>query len=99
MVVESFSAIWWLAEAEIVNAVAVMGASVSEKQARLITELVPEDGRVWIYRTAIRQENEWPRVPQSSSHQHRFVRCVKIEDGKQPTDLSAEELHIRLPVV
>lgn len=30
---------------------------------------------------------------------HRFVRWVKIEEGKQPTDLSAEELHIRLPMV
>jgi DNA primase len=48
VVVESFTAVWWLAQADIANAVAVMGAPVSEKQAKLIAGLVPEDGRVWI---------------------------------------------------
>jgi DNA primase len=49
VVVESFTAVWWLAQADIANVVAVMGASVSEKQAKLIAELVPEDGRIWLF--------------------------------------------------
>lgn len=99
VVVESFSAVWWLAEAEIINAVAVMGASVSEKQAKLITELVPEDGRVWILADGDQAGERMAKSALKLISPHRFVRWVKIEEGKQPTDLSASELQQILPVV
>ncbi len=67
VVVESFTAVWWLTEADIANVVAVMGASVSEKQAKQIDELVPEDGRVWLLPMEISLVSEWWRARSSSS--------------------------------
>ncbi|MGH8715736.1 MAG: CHC2 zinc finger domain-containing protein [Burkholderiales bacterium] len=99
VVVESFSAVWWLAEAEIINAVAVMGASVSEKQAKLITELVPEDGRVWVFANGDQAGERMAESAMKLIAPHRFVRWVKIGERKQPTDLSADEPQQILPVV
>jgi DNA primase len=99
VVAESFTAVWWLAQADIASAVAVMGASVSEKQARLTTELVPEDGRVWILPDG---DPAGERLAESALKllaPHRFVRWVKLAEGRQPTDVSPEELHTLLPVV
>jgi DNA primase len=52
MVVESFTAVWWLTQAEITNVVALMGASCSETQADLLRDLVPEDRSIWIFPNA-----------------------------------------------
>jgi DNA primase len=45
VVVESFTAVWWLTQAGITNVVALMGASCSETQAGLLRDLVP---RGWL---------------------------------------------------
>ena|GEM_PF-5369034 len=100
VVVESFTAVWWLAEEEdIANAVAVMRPSVSEKQARLIAEVVPEDGRVWILPDGDKSDGRMAESALKLISPHRFVRWVKLDDGKQPTDLNTEELHKILPGV
>jgi DNA primase len=99
VVVESFTAVWWLAQADLSNVVAVMGASVSENQARIITELVPEDGRIWVMPDG---DHAGERMAESAVKllaPHRFVRWVKLDDGKQPTDVSPDELHQLLPVI
>lgn len=98
VVVESFTAVWWLAQADIANAVAVMGASVSEKQARLIAELVPENGRVWLLPDGDKAGLALAENALKLLAPHRFVRWVKLAEGKQPTDVSPEELHTLLPV-
>jgi DNA primase len=98
VVVESFTAVWWLAQADIANAVAAMGASVSEKQAGLIAELVPEDGRIWLFPDGDPAGERLAESAMKLLAPHRFVRWVKLGEGKQPTDVSPEELHTLLPV-
>lgn len=99
VVVESFTAVWWLAEAGIANAAAVMGASVSEKQTRIIAELVPEDGRIWIFPDGDLAGERMAESALKLISPHRFVQWVRIAEGQQPTDLSNEELHKILPGV
>jgi hypothetical protein len=61
-------------------------------QAELIVSLVKPGGRVWL----MPDGNEAGiRCAQSLLFEispHRFVRWGKLDDGKQPTDLSAEQL-------
>lgn len=99
VLVEGFTAVWWLGEADIENVVALMGASCSEAQAKLIQALVPEDGRVWVLPDGDQAGERMAESALKLISPHRFVRWVKVEDGKQPTDLSAEELQKLLPVV
>jgi DNA primase len=75
-----------------------MGASVSEKQARLIAELVPEDGRIWLFPDSDPAGERMAEQALAFLAPHRFVRWVKLGEGKQPTDVSPEELHTLLPV-
>jgi DNA primase len=99
VVVESFTAVWWLAQADIANVVAVMGASASEKQAKLIAELVPEDGRIWLFPDGDKAGLALAESALKLLAPHRFVRWVKLPDNKQPTDVSPAEIHKLLPVV
>lgn len=63
VVVESFTAVWWLAEEEdIANAVAVMGASVSEKQAKSSLSSCRKTAVCGSSRTEISPANGWQRT-------------------------------------
>jgi DNA primase len=98
VVVESFTAVWWLTQAGITNVVALMGASCSETQAGLLRDLVPEDGSIWLFPdgdTAGERMAEETLVMLAPQH---FVRWVKLEEGQQPTDVVREELRGRLPL-
>jgi len=91
-VVEGFPSVWWLDQNALPSVVATMGANCSERQAELIVSLVKPTGRVWL----MPDGNEaGERCAQSLLLQvspHRLVRWVKLTDGKQPTDLSTEQL-------
>jgi DNA primase len=92
VVVEGFASVWWLHQNGWPHAVATMGADCSERQAELIAALVKPDGRVWILPDG---DDAGRRFAQSLLLQVspcRFVRWVRIEENKQPTDLSAEQL-------
>ncbi len=95
VVVESFTALWWLAQAGIAQVVALMGASCSERQAELMKELVV-DGRIWVLADGDPAGERMAESTMKLLAPHRFVRWVKLEDGKQPTDLSPDELRRRL---
>lgn len=98
IVVEGFTSVWWLNQNGLPNAVSVMGADCSERQAELIVSSVKPAGRIWLMpdgnQTGNRNE-AGKRCAQSLLIQvspHRFVRWVKLGENKQPTDLSAEQL-------
>jgi len=98
VIVEGFTSVWWLHQNRLPHVVGVMGADCSEKQAELIVSLVKPTGQVWIMpdgnQTGNRNE-AGKRCAQSLLLQispHRFVRWVKLEDDKQPTDLSEKQL-------
>jgi DNA primase len=76
-----------------------MGATVSQMQASLITGLVPEDGRIWLF-----PDGDQTGVCMAESalkllSPHRFVRWVKLDNGKQPTDAGPSELQKLLPMI
>lgn len=91
-VVEGFPSVWWLTQHSIPNVVGLMGWSCSETQAKLIVSLVKPSGRIWLMPDG---NDAGERCAESVLMQvapHRFVRWVKVEQDKQPTDVSAEQL-------
>lgn len=93
-VVEGFTGVWSLHQNGLPNVVATMGADCSEKQAELIVSLVKPNGRVWIAPDGDRAGVRHAQTLLSLISPHRFMRWVKMADGKQPTDLSMEQLKI-----
>lgn len=96
VVVESFTAVWWLTQAGITNVVALMGASCSERQGELLRDLVPEDRSIWLFPDGDKAGGRMAEETLVLLAPHRFVRLVTLEAGQQPTDLSPEELQERL---
>jgi DNA primase len=97
-VVEGFTSVWWLFQNNLPDVVAIMGPDCSERQAELIVTLVKPTGQVWLMpdgnQTGNRNE-PGKRCALSLLEKvspHRFVRWVKLEDDKQPTDLVGEQL-------
>jgi len=92
IVVEGFTSVWWLDQNGFANTVATMGSDCSERQAKLILDLVMTAGRVWIVPDgdAAGERHAHSLLGQVSSH--RFVRWVKLEKDRQPTDLSCGQL-------
>jgi DNA primase len=94
IVVEGFTSVWWLNQNGLPNVVATMGADCSEKQAELIVSLVKPNGRVWIAPDGDKAGERHAQTLLGLISPHRFVRWVKLDEGKQPTDFSAEQLKI-----
>ena len=95
IVVEAFNSVWWLNQNGLPHVVATMGADCSEKQAELIMSLVKPSGRVWIAPDGDKAGERHAQTLLGLISPHRFVRWVKMADGKQPTDLSGEQLKTR----
>jgi len=94
IVVEGFTGVWWLVQSEVPYVVATMGSDCSERQAELIVSLVKPNGRVWVVPDGDKAGERYAQMLLSMVSPHRFVRWVKMAVGKQPTDLSAEQLKI-----
>ena len=92
IVVEGFTSVWWLHQNGFCNAVATMGADCSERQAELIVSLVKSSGRAWIVADGDSAGERHAQALLLLVSPHRFVRWVKLDKDKQPTDLSAERL-------
>jgi DNA primase len=99
VVVESFSAVWWLTQVGITNVVALMGASCSDSQAILLRDLVPEDRSIWLFPDGDKAGERMAEETLVMLAPHRFMRLVKLPEGQQPTDLSPEKLRERLPTL
>lgn len=101
IVVEGFPATWWLWQCGFFNTVAVMGSSCSQEQGKIIVRLLEQKpanvplaigGRVTILTDG---DDAGARCAASIFEcvgPSRFVRWVKLDRGKQPTDYSAHEL-------
>lgn len=95
IVVEGFTGVWWLDQNGLSNVVATMGADCSEKQAELIVSLVKPGGAVWMIPDGDKAGERHAQTLLSLISPHRAVRWMKMEAGKQPTDLSGNELKTR----
>ena len=91
-VVEGFPSVWWLHQHGFPNVVATMGAECSEEQAALIVSLVRPDGHVWLIPDGDKAGGKFASTLLSLIAPQRFVRWVKLVEGRQPTDLSADEM-------
>lgn len=68
------------------SVVALMGWSMSEEQAKILTELVPPHGRLWLIPDG---DESGKRCAASVFEQvgtQRFIQWLKLDEGKQPTD-------------
>jgi DNA primase len=92
IIVEGFTGVWWLVQNGLPDVVATMGSDCSEKQAELIMSLVKPDGRVWIVPDGDKAGVRYAQTLLSLISPHCFVRWVKLDEGKQPTHLSEEQL-------
>jgi len=92
VVVEGFTSVWWIHQNGLPHVVAIMGVDCSERQAEIMVSLVKPGGRVWILPDG---DDPGQRCAESLLLQisaHRSVRWVKLGQGCQPTDLTAEQL-------
>lgn len=96
IVVESFTAVWWLVQNHLPDVVGTMGADCSDTQAELIVSLVKPDGQVWAMTDGDPAGERCATAILARVAQHRLVRWVKLDEGIQPTDLSEQELKHRL---
>lgn len=92
VVVEGFAAVWWLDQNGLPGVVCTMGADCSESQAELIVSKVKSSGRVWIAPDSDAAGERHAQTLLRLISPHRLVRWVKMPDGKQPTDLSREQI-------
>src|SRR5690606_7246564 len=92
IIVEGFTSVWWLVQNGLPDVVATMGADCSEKQAELIGSLVHPRGRVWFLSDGDEAGERHAHTLFERVSPHRFVRWVRLSDGRQPTDLSGEQL-------
>jgi DNA primase len=97
VVVESFTAVWWLTQAGVTNVVALMGASCSETQADLLRDLVPEGGSIRLLPDGDKAGERMAEETLAMLAPYHFMRWVKLDEGQQPTNLCSEELHELLP--
>ena len=95
IVVEGFTGVWWLHQNGLSNVVATMGADCSEKQSELIVSLVKPSGMVWITPDGDAAGLRHAQTLLMLISPHRAMRWLKMADGKQPTDLSVEQLKTR----
>jgi DNA primase len=92
VVVESFTSVWWLTQNQIPNVVATMGADCSDEQAALIAKLVKTEGRVWMISDGDPAGERFALSVLMKISPNRFIRWVKCDEGKQPTDFTSEQL-------
>lgn len=92
VVVEGFASVWWLHQAGITNAVALMGSSCSSEQADLILSVTKPSARISILPDA---DDAGVRCTTSLFALlgcQRWMRWIVLEDAIQPTDVPISAL-------
>jgi DNA primase len=92
IVFEGFPSIWWSYQHRITNVVSLMGWSCSEAQAKLIVSHTKEDGRVWLVSDGDEAGNQCAESVLPQIAPYRFIRWLKLDKGKQPTDYEPKQL-------
>lgn len=95
IVVESFTSVWWLVQNGLADVVATMGSDCSEKQAELIVSMVKPGGHAWMLTDGDPSGDRHATSLLAQISPHRFVRWARLDEGKQPTVLSPEQLKTR----
>lgn len=96
IVVEGFTALWWLWQHGHHSAVALMGSVCSAAQAALILSHVKPKGRIWYFADGDAAGVKCAKDTFALLAPARSMRLI-LEDGKQPTDFTEAELQKLLP--
>jgi DNA primase len=96
IVVEGFTALWWLWQHGFKHVVALMGSTCSNEQAALIIAHTKPKGRIWCFGDGDAAGIKCAKDTLALLAPARSVRLVLV-DGKQPTDFSESELKAALP--
>lgn len=96
VVVEGFTALWWLWQHGYHNTVGLMGSDCSDTQAALILERSKPKGRIWYFADGDTAGVKCAKDTLAMLATSRLVRLV-IADGRQPTDFTEGELKKLLP--
>jgi DNA primase len=91
VIVEGFASVWWLRQCGVRDVVALMGASCSDVQAKLIVDLLAPDGTAWVMPDAGEAGERCAVSVLTRVAPHRRCRWAKLASG-QPTDLSPDEI-------
>ena len=92
IIVEGFPSVWWLWQAGYGNVVSLMGSSCSSEQTALIIKMVAPAGHVWILPDGDDAGDRCGMEFVTVITRERFVRWIRLPDGRQPTDYQPEEL-------
>ena len=90
--VEGFFGLFRLWQYGYRNVVALMGWSSSKKQHELLIDLLDINGRLWIMPDGDETGERGAQTILPAIAPHRSVRWARLYDGRQPDDLSLEEL-------
>jgi len=97
IIVEGFASVWWLHQHGYGTAVAVMGSSASSQQIDLMLARLTEAGRLWIFTDEDDAGRDCAKSLLCNMASRRMVKWARSgEEGKQPTDFSADELEAML---
>ena len=96
IVVEGFTSVWWLHQGGLPQVVATMGADCSDTQAELIAALVRPDGHVWLVPDGDEAGIRCAASLLLRLSEQRFVRWIRLETDKQPTDYAGDRLRALL---
>lgn len=91
-IVEGFSSVWHMHQMGIKDVVAVMGASLSEEQAKLILETTTNQTHVLVLPDGDTAGQRCAATVWKHLAEHRLTRWFKLATGEQPTILDIEDL-------
>ena len=92
IVVEGFASVWWLHQQGFVDVVALMGSSCSSEQAKMISEHMSEDARIWLMPDGNNAGAQLASQSLPLLAVYRFSRLIQLNVGRQPTDYTRDEL-------
>lgn len=92
VLVEGFPSVWWLWQAGITNAVALMGASCSPEQADLAVQFVLPGGHIIALTDGDDAGERCAMSIFAAAGGSRPIRWLKMDHGRQPTDYKPELL-------
>lgn len=92
VVVEGFPSVWLLHQAGIENTVALMGWSCSPEQARILVAKTSPSGRILVFPDGDEAGERCAHGVFAALGAQRWVRWIRLTDGRQPTDCNSDEL-------
>lgn len=96
VVVEGFFGAMWLHQCGFPNVVALMGASMSKRQASIILDILSVDGMLWVMSDGDDAGVRCAHAVFDAIGPERAVRWARLDAGKQPEDLEPDELRALL---